>query len=254
VAEANPLIFEHPKSQTVPLGGSALLGVMAAGPAPFSYQWLKDGLPLSGETAATLSLSELGSAASGEYSVRVRNAFGLSTSDVAILQVSEAAERPRLGPANLPTNAFAFVLTGESNRYYRIESSTNGIHWSAAEYFPKDMSLLTSVVRTTDATAQVVVPKNGSFALFRASVYTPPNELCNNNLRQIRYAKLIWSRQFQRLRSEWANWADLTAYMNVATNSSVPTLGSCPAGGRYTMGHIAWTPSCSATNHVLEER
>ena len=49
------------------------------GTAPRSYQWAKDGSPVVGATAATLSLTGLQAADTGAYTVTITNPFGTAT-------------------------------------------------------------------------------------------------------------------------------------------------------------------------------
>lgn len=60
-----------------PVVTGAVLTVSTQGAAPLSYQWLRNGVPVSSGTTAALSLAGL---TSGKYSVRVKNSFGTSTS------------------------------------------------------------------------------------------------------------------------------------------------------------------------------
>ncbi|MES2658954.1 MAG: immunoglobulin domain-containing protein [Verrucomicrobiota bacterium] len=81
-----PGITAHPQDQDAALGGTASLSVGASGTAP-TYQWLFNGNPLPGRTAATLSLNNLTLAQAGNYSVAVTNPAGTVTSAAAWLTV-----------------------------------------------------------------------------------------------------------------------------------------------------------------------
>lgn len=70
------------------IGQTATLTVTAAGTAPFTYQWLKNDVPLSGATAATLVLSPLKLTDAANYKVTVLNSAGSTVSDVASLAVT----------------------------------------------------------------------------------------------------------------------------------------------------------------------
>jgi hypothetical protein len=80
-----------PRIETQPVGIGARTGetrtfsVTAAGSAPFTYQWRKDGQPIPGATAAELTLSNIQMADAGTYSVLVTNARGsIASADVAL--------------------------------------------------------------------------------------------------------------------------------------------------------------------------
>lgn len=92
-----PAIVTSPSSQTLAVGQTASLSVVASGSPPLAYQWRKAGVPLadggnvSGATTATLTLSPLTSADAGVYTVVVSNAAGAATSASATLAVVAAA-------------------------------------------------------------------------------------------------------------------------------------------------------------------
>ncbi len=83
-----PFISAQPSNVAAIVNGSATFSMVAIGPAPLTYQWRKDGVPLAGATGATLNLSNLQPAQAGNYTVVVTNAYGSVTSSVASLSVS----------------------------------------------------------------------------------------------------------------------------------------------------------------------
>ena len=86
-SSAAPMIVQQPASQSVPLNSTVLLTVGVTGsPAP-TYQWRKDGNPISGATRPILELTSLQASDSGNYSVVVTNASGSVTSANATLNV-----------------------------------------------------------------------------------------------------------------------------------------------------------------------
>jgi hypothetical protein len=84
---APPSIVTPPQPLTVAEGGTAAFTVTAAGDAPLSYQWRKDGNPLTGHTNASLTLTNAMPADAGGYSVVVTNFAGSVTSATALLTV-----------------------------------------------------------------------------------------------------------------------------------------------------------------------
>ncbi len=86
-----PSITAPPFSQTVVAGDSASFVVRATGSAPFTYQWLRNGVAVPDATSATLTLSNVTLAQAGSYSVAVTNAAGTTLSSVATLTVVAAA-------------------------------------------------------------------------------------------------------------------------------------------------------------------
>ncbi len=88
---APPVIVSQPQSQTVYAGGTAAFSVGAAGSQPLTYLWSvnQSNIPLA--TNATLLLTNVQSAQSGNsYSVIVSNADGSTNSSAAVLIVPPA--------------------------------------------------------------------------------------------------------------------------------------------------------------------
>jgi uncharacterized repeat protein (TIGR03803 family) len=89
---APPVITAQPVSQTVNAGQSASFTVTATSTAPLSYQWVKDGVNVIGDTSASLTLSNVQTNQAGNYSVVITNAGGSVTSSVAVLTVNRLAQ------------------------------------------------------------------------------------------------------------------------------------------------------------------
>jgi hypothetical protein len=82
-----------------------LFCVEANGTPPLAYQWFKNGVALSGQTESCLTIPAARADDSGEYSVRVTNSAGQSTSSPVSLTVDTAApvfSRALPLPAALP--------------------------------------------------------------------------------------------------------------------------------------------------------
>lgn len=83
-----PAITMQPTSGTVLGGQPIVLNVAADGTAPLTYQWNRNGTPLAGETAATLTLAAAQATDAGGYTVTITNIVGSVTSDVAAIGVT----------------------------------------------------------------------------------------------------------------------------------------------------------------------
>lgn len=105
---AAPVITTPPATTTASAGQTASFSVQASGnPAP-SYQWLKNGTPISGATAAVYTTPVLAASDSGaQFSVRVSNSQGDVTSTAATLTV--------LNPANDTERANLMRLLGTAS-------------------------------------------------------------------------------------------------------------------------------------------
>lgn len=80
VVNSPPKITAAPQPTVIAADGTAKLTVTATGVGPFTYQWLRNGDPVTGATNSSLSTTTYGS-----YAVTVTNAFGTSTSGQALV-------------------------------------------------------------------------------------------------------------------------------------------------------------------------
>ena len=87
VSARPPAITLQPASQTVLPGSAVSLWVEAVGASPLRYQWRRNGVPIAGATAATLTLNNVQRSDSGTYSVVVSNSAGSATSLDAVLSL-----------------------------------------------------------------------------------------------------------------------------------------------------------------------
>jgi hypothetical protein len=78
-----PTITSDPESVTRYRGETAFFTVSSSGLAPLSYQWLKDGTNIPGQTLLTLTLTNLRTANAGSYRAIVTDAAGSSTTSAA---------------------------------------------------------------------------------------------------------------------------------------------------------------------------
>ena len=82
-----PVITQQPTNLTVLAGTTVSFGIGLTGGEPFSYQWLKDGTPISGATTNPLTLVAVQTNDAGSYWVIVTNVAGSATSSKATLTV-----------------------------------------------------------------------------------------------------------------------------------------------------------------------
>ena len=111
----------QPASAMVSLGQPASLTAAYGGAGPFGYQWLKDGVILTGQTGSTLSIASFQFTDSGSYCVVATNLTETVISAPAILCVSNA---PLRGWGYNFYGALGLGTTGGvSNRPARIASN-----------------------------------------------------------------------------------------------------------------------------------
>ena len=96
----------------------ASFSVEASGSAPLSYAWLKEGVPISGATSASLIIPATTLADAGNYSVRVSNAetsvvsagVPLTVNAASTISYTLKSSAPSIGPA-----AGKLTLTADLN-------------------------------------------------------------------------------------------------------------------------------------------
>jgi hypothetical protein len=85
-----PAVTLQPQSQTLSVGGTAVFTTSASGTLPLAYQWRKDNVDIPGATGATDTLNNVQAGDAGNYSVRISNAAGSTTSAPAALVILQA--------------------------------------------------------------------------------------------------------------------------------------------------------------------
>lgn len=148
---------------TVPIGGSAQATATVKGTAPFSFQWLSNGVPVLNATNQTLLLSNLQLANSGaSYRLVVSNSpFGVpsvATNDAAVLTVRAAIDLTWVGVESAEWNTTAL----------NWDSGSDGIADTA--YNDGDR------VRFTDSTFQTYLSLLTEFFPSRVTVSNEFNE------------------------------------------------------------------------------
>ncbi|TLY84561.1 MAG: hypothetical protein E6K35_14920, partial [Gammaproteobacteria bacterium] len=92
-----PTITTQPASQTVSAGQTATFTVTAAGTAPLSYQWQRNGTAIGAATAASYTTPATTASDSGDqFTVVVSNTAGSMTSNAAALTVSSVLVAPTI--------------------------------------------------------------------------------------------------------------------------------------------------------------
>ncbi len=101
VVPTAPLIVSQPVSQSVSAGQDATFSVTTMGTGPFTYQWYKDGVPVSGATSSSYTTAPTVMGDSGAiYTVKVTGTAGAATSSPAKLTVRSAPPSISTPPAS----------------------------------------------------------------------------------------------------------------------------------------------------------
>lgn len=120
-----PTITRQPVNASVRVGRSATFAVFANGPG-LSYQWLRNGTPISGATGASYVIDSVATADFGaQFRVRVSNRFGEETSAAATL--SEDTTPPQVGVWTArPPSAFSPTLGAPEQLFGEYVVNNNG--------------------------------------------------------------------------------------------------------------------------------
>jgi uncharacterized repeat protein (TIGR03803 family) len=116
LAKVPPTIVSQPLSRTNAFRSSVTFTVGVAGPSPYTYQWLKNGVPIPTAKKGTLTLSNLLYSAAGNYSVIVSNMDGFTLSSNALLTIAlppQIVSQPENDIATVGTTA-NFSVTATS--------------------------------------------------------------------------------------------------------------------------------------------
>ena len=82
-----PMITTAPVAQAVTVGSAATFTVAADSASTVSYQWAKNGVPISGATGATFAIASVQAGDAGDYAVAVSNSSGTTRSSAVALAV-----------------------------------------------------------------------------------------------------------------------------------------------------------------------
>lgn len=133
-----PAITSQPVNKTVNIAPawntSASFNVTATGTEPLQYQWRFNGVPLSGQTNATLTIDPVQLTNDGNYTVVITNAYGIVTSSVASLTVWAVLQMPQPEYAVWGANAsFSVVVTNLHSLPITYKWYVNG---NASDFLP----------------------------------------------------------------------------------------------------------------------
>jgi endonuclease/exonuclease/phosphatase family metal-dependent hydrolase len=135
-----PAITAQPLNRTNILGASVLFSVAATGADPLSYQWRHTTTNLPGATSSSLSLTNIQTTDTGNYSVIVTNLAGSITSSNAFLTV---VTTPLI--TNQPQNQTVSAGDDATFRVGAIGPETLGYQW---RFYGTNLSIATGATFT----------------------------------------------------------------------------------------------------------
>jgi hypothetical protein len=149
-----PVITLQPTAVVANLGQNVSVRVIATGTAPMSYQWFRNGSPISGGISSTYTMLNVARAQNGSYSVMVTNAGGLAVSSnaVVIIKVPQLLTSPVMlpdGSLQLTSgDANGGLLTPADLANFEAQASTNLVDWTT---LTNAMSLTNGLLQLQDA-------------------------------------------------------------------------------------------------------
>ncbi|MBI3886737.1 MAG: hypothetical protein HY302_13550, partial [Opitutae bacterium] len=123
-----PAIGANPTDQTVVFRGTATFAVAPTGIGPFTFQWRKGGVDLSGQTASTLTITNAQFSDAGGYSVLITNVNGSTPSNSATLTVIDGFEAYRT--ANFDTPELANATRSGATAVFGFDGLTNLVKYA----------------------------------------------------------------------------------------------------------------------------
>jgi alpha-tubulin suppressor-like RCC1 family protein len=154
-------ITTQPTAQTVIAGNTATFSVVATGSAPLTYQWSKDGVAISGATAATYSIAATTAANAGSYTVLITNSVGSVTSAPATLTVNPAGVAPSITTQPISQS----VTAGKSVTLSVVATGTSPLTYE----WRKDGTVITGVTSASLTFSSAAASDAGSYSVVVAN-------------------------------------------------------------------------------------
>src|SRR5438132_10201689 len=161
----SPVITTQPTSKLVSVGYPVTFSVTASGPSPYSYQWMRNGVNISGANARTYRIASTTLSDNGaRFRVRVSNAFGNTLSNVAALSVT--SDKSPLGQILTPAQGTTYFggmvvnYSGSASDFEDGELPPSAFAWQVD--FHHDTDLHPFIAATTGSkTGTFTIPTRG---------------------------------------------------------------------------------------------
>ena len=173
-AAVAPSITAQPADQSIKVGEKATFSVAAAGSAPLSYQWQRNGAAVSGATTASYTTPAATVDNDGDdYDVMISNAAGSVASAPARLSVAATATAPAITSQPVDTSitagqtaTFSVTATGTAPLAYQWRKNGTAIAGATATSYTTPAE----VIGDNGATFAVVVSNAAGSVTSRSAV------------------------------------------------------------------------------------
>lgn len=152
-----PSIVAQPSAISVNPGQSGTLSVVAAGTAPLTYQWKKDGAAISGATSASYTIASAATTDAGNYTVTITNAYGNVTSSAAALTVTSSPI-----PATITTQPASVTVSAGQNATFTVAAYGSA---PVAYQWNKNGTAISGATSSTLTLSNVAATDAGSYTV-----------------------------------------------------------------------------------------
>ncbi len=119
IVSTPPVIVSSPLAkQSVAVGATVNLSVVASSPTAVNYQWQFNSVNIFGATASTLTLNSVTAANAGSYICIVSNLLGIATSSPSVLSISPA------GSPTITLNPSSQTISSGSTIVFKTQSTS----------------------------------------------------------------------------------------------------------------------------------
>lgn len=151
---AAPSVTTEPATQTVTEGQTATFSLVAAGSAPLSYQWRKNGTSISGATSSIYTTPATTVSDDGaQFSALVSNNLGSVTSSPVLLHVSR-----RIAPSITTQPASQTVTTGQTATFSVVAAGTAPLNYQ----WNKNGTAISGATSSSFTTPPTTISDNGA--------------------------------------------------------------------------------------------